>query len=169
MHFSGTINKMVDGKGRVSIPADFRRGLELGDPEFSPETKRLKMRVVYGDPSRKCLEIYPISVFNDIMDRVALLPEGSDDREVLELFYVSGSQVVEADGDGRSVWVQHLRDHIGLPRDGGEVMFAGAVNIIRVWTPEEFQAERLRKLEAVRPRMKPGGSVLSLLPPKKEG
>lgn len=163
MHFSGTITQRVDGKGRVSIPADFRRVLEAGDPDFTPEGKRVRMRVVYGDASRKCLEVYPIAEFAKILDRVAGLPVGSPEREILELFYVSGSEVVEVDGDGRTVFAQRFRDHIGLSRDGGEAVFAGALELFRIWTPEEFDAERQRKLEAVRARMAGGGSVLQLL------
>ena len=165
MHFSGTITQKVDGKGRVSIPADFRRVLEAGDPEFSPESKRLRMRVVYGDDSRRCLEVYPITQFDSLMKRIALLPEGSDEREILELCYVSGSELIEVDGDGRTIFAQRFRDHIGLSRDGGEAVFAGALDTFRIWTPEEFEAERARKLAAVKARMTAGGSIRSLLPP----
>lgn len=164
MHFSGTITQRVDGKGRVSIPADFRRVLEAGDPDYTPEAKRVRMRVVYGNPGRKCLEIYPIAAFDKLLARIARLPEGSDDREILELFYVSGSEVVEVDGDGRTILAQRLRDHAGLPRDGGEAVFAGALDLFRVWTPEEFEAERERKINAVRARMQGGDNILKLLP-----
>lgn len=169
MHFSGTITQRVDGKGRVSIPADFRRVLEAGDPLFDPEVKRVRMRVVYGDDSRKCLEVYPISRFEDLMRRIAQLPQGSDEREILELCYVSGSEQIEVDSDGRTVFAQRFRDHIGLSRDGGEAVFAGALDTFRIWTPEEFEAERARKLAAVKARMAGGGSILSLLPPNPAG
>lgn len=168
MHFSGTITQRVDGKGRVSIPADFRRVLESGDADFSPETRRVRMRVVYGDPTRKCLEIYTLAAFDRLMARVALLPEGSDEREILELFFISGSEVIEVDADGRTILAQRLRDHLGLSREGGEAVFAGALDLFRIWTPEEFEAERERKLAAVRARIA-GGSVLKLLPPNPEG
>ncbi|WP_051294299.1 division/cell wall cluster transcriptional repressor MraZ [Gemmobacter nectariphilus] len=169
MHFSGTITQRVDGKGRVSIPADFRAVLAEGDPAYDPDTKRLRMRVVYGDPSRKCLEIYTIKAFDKILSRVAQLPEGSDEREILELFLVSGSEVVEVDADGRTILAQRLRDHMGLPRDGGEAVCAGALDLFRMWTPEEFEAERQRKLAAVKARMAGGGNILKLLPPNPEG
>ena len=166
MHFSGTITQRVDGKGRVSIPADFRRVLEAGDAQFDPEVKRVRMRVVYGDDSRKCLEVYPIATFDALMSRIALLPEGSDEREILEMCYVSGSEQIEVDADGRTVFAQRFREHIGLPKDGGEAVFAGALDVFRIWTPEEFDAERARKLAAVRARMaEAGGSIRALLPP----
>lgn len=169
MHFSGTITLRMDGKGRVSIPADFRRVLEAGDPQFDPEVKRIRMRVVYGDDSRRCLEVWPIARFDDLLGRIADLPAGSDEREILELCYVSGSEQVEVDADGRTVFALRFRDHIGLSRDGGEAVFAGALDTFRIWTPEEFEAERARKLAAVKARISAGGSMLSLLPPKTAG
>ena len=163
MHFSGTMTQRMDGKGRVSIPADFRRVLEAGDPDYTPEAKKLRMRVVYGDASRRCLEVYPIREFDKILAQVSQLPVGTPDREILEMFYVSGSEVVEVDGDGRTVFAQRFRDHIGLPKDGGDAVFAGALEIFRIWTPEEFEAERQRVLAAARARMVAGGSVRQLL------
>lgn len=168
MHFSGTITQRVDGKGRVSIPADFRRVLEAGDPHFDETVKRVRMRVVYGNPERKCLEIYPITAYDGLVKRIKMLPEGSDERELLEMFYVIGSDLVEVDADGRAILSQKLRDIAGLPRDGGEAVFAGVIDLFRIWTPEEFEAERERKLAAVRARLSGGGSVLSFLPPAPE-
>lgn len=164
MHFSGTLTQKADGKGRVSIPADFRRVLELGDPEFVEGSRKVRMRVVYGNPERRCLEVYPVTAFDSILRRIARLPEGSDEREILELFYVSGSEVIEVDGDGRTVLAQRLRDHVGVDREGGELVFAGALDLFRIWIPEEFEAERQRKLAAVRARMSGGGNILSFLP-----
>jgi MraZ protein len=168
VQFSGTITQKIDGKGRVSIPADFRRVLELGDPDHTPEGKRVKMRVVYGDPDRRCLEVYPIAAFNNILERIALLPEGDEDREILELLFVAGSDEVEVDGDGRTILAQKLRDHVGIPRDGGEAVFAGALQTFRIWAPDEFEAERGRKLAAARARLAGGGNPLKLLPKKPE-
>ena len=35
LSFTGEHTQKVDGKGRMSIPADFRRVLEAGDPEWT--------------------------------------------------------------------------------------------------------------------------------------
>lgn len=162
MHFSGTIAQKIDGKGRVSIPADFRRVLEDGDTDHGDGNKRVRMRVVYGDPDRKCLEVYSIKAFDSILSRIAELDEGSDERDILELFFVAGSEVVEVDADGRTILAQRLRDHLGMPREGGEAVFAGALNMFRIWTPDEFEAERQRKIAKARARGA-GGNMRSLL------
>lgn len=164
MHFSGTITQKIDGKGRVSIPADFRRVLEDGDSEHGEGNKRVRMRVVYGDPDRKCLEVYSIRAFDEILGRISQLDEGSDERDILELFFVAGSEVVEVDGDGRSILPQRLRDHLGMDREGGEAVFAGALSMFRVWTPAEFDAERARTIARARARGA-GGNIRSMLPP----
>ena len=163
MHFSGEITQKVDGKGRVSIPADFRRVLENGDPDFG-DGKRARVRIVHGDPRRRYLECYTMQAFDRIVERVALLPDGSEDREILELFVISGSELCEVDNDGRIVLNQLLRDKIVLPKDGGEAVFAGALQSFRIWKPEDLQAEKAAKLAALQARVTGNANVLSLLP-----
>ena len=79
MNFYGEITQKVDGKGRVSIPADFRRVLELGDPDWTPGN-RPKVRVVWGDPRRKYLECYTISAIRRVEAGILKLPAGSQKR-----------------------------------------------------------------------------------------
>jgi MraZ protein len=52
--FYGEFTQKIDGKGRVSIPVDFRRALEQGDPDWAPGG-RPRVRIVYGDPRRRFL------------------------------------------------------------------------------------------------------------------
>ncbi|MDO9525105.1 MAG: hypothetical protein Q7J57_06120 [Gemmobacter sp.] len=163
MHFSGEITQKVDGKGRVSIPADFRRVLDEGDPEAG-DGKRARVRIVHGDPRRKYLECYTMRAFDRIVERVGSMPEGSEDREILELFVISGSEVCEVDNDGRIVLIQRLRDKIGLAKDGGEAIFAGALQTFRIWKPEDLEAEKSAKLAALQARVTGNANVLSLLP-----
>ena len=53
--FRGEFHQKVDGKGRVSIPAGFRRVLESQDPDWQTG-KRPRFVIVYGDERRKHLE-----------------------------------------------------------------------------------------------------------------
>ena len=52
--FRGEFHQKVDGKGRVSIPADFRRVLESGDPSWS-DGKAPEFVIVYVDHRRSFL------------------------------------------------------------------------------------------------------------------
>ena len=87
--FRGEFHQKVDGKGRVSIPADFRRVLETGDPTWS-DGKAPEFVVVYGDHRRAYLECYTIDAANEVDAQIGNLPRGSIERRMLErLFNVS--------------------------------------------------------------------------------
>ncbi|MFN3937622.1 MAG: division/cell wall cluster transcriptional repressor MraZ [Gemmobacter sp.] len=163
MFFSGQHRQKIDGKGRVSIPADFRKALDAADPS-RPEGERRRLRIVYGDPRRNYLECYPLPAFHEILRRVAQLPEGSDDRELLELFVIAGSDEAEIDSDGRIILGPLLRERIGLAPEGGEAIFAGALQTFRIFTVEGFEAEKLAKLDAAKARLQGKANVLTLLP-----
>ena len=62
--FRGEGHHKVDGKGRVSIPAHFRRVLEAGDPSWS-EGKAPEFVIVYGDHRRNFLECFTIDAANE--------------------------------------------------------------------------------------------------------
>ena len=57
--FRGESLHKVDGKGRVSIPALFRRVIELCDPNWC-EKLHPELVIVYGDPRKRYLECYTI-------------------------------------------------------------------------------------------------------------
>ena len=59
--FRGESHHKVDAKGRVSIPASFRRVIEQGDPNFI-EGLNPELVIVYGDHRRNYLECYTITV-----------------------------------------------------------------------------------------------------------
>ena len=58
--FRGESLHRVDAKGRVSVPAAFRRVLEEGDPDFSRGSSP-NFVIVYGGVRGDCLEGYTIS------------------------------------------------------------------------------------------------------------
>lgn len=81
--FRGESHHKVDSKGRVSIPASFRRVLEAADPNWksgdSPE-----LVIVYGDHRRQFLECYTMEAIDEVDAKIAALPRGSKPRKILE-------------------------------------------------------------------------------------
>jgi len=67
--FRGEIVQKVDGKGRVSIPAPFRRVLEAGDPDWT-EGLRPELILVYGGQAQKYIEGYTVRAMEDIEDAI---------------------------------------------------------------------------------------------------
>lgn len=156
--FRGSEEVKVDAKGRVSIPAKFRRIFEASDPDFAPG-KRAQLVIVYGTREWNWLQLFTINAIEDIEDSISRLPRGSARRNLLEHIYQGHADEAEIDGDGRLVLPQKLREKIGLT---DSAFFISAGDSLKVWTPEAH-ADEERALEARVPELEPGADPLSLL------
>ncbi len=138
--FRGESVHKVDAKGRVSIPAPFRRVLEEGDPDWRPD-QNPNLVIVYGRPGRRCLECFSINAMTEIDDMISALPRFSQDREKLERLLNTRSTYAQVDENGRIVLSQKLRDMIDV-RD--EATFAGMGDKFQIWEPEAFVVDQAR-------------------------
>ena len=76
--FRGESHHKVDSKGRVSIPASFRRVLEAADPNWQPG-QNPELVIVYGDQRRNFLECYTIEAIEEVDAKIlggSLVPSG---------------------------------------------------------------------------------------------
>ncbi len=160
--FRGEFHQKVDGKGRVSIPATFRRVLESADPDWT-EGLRPRFVIVYGDHRRNFLECYSMDAMDEVDARITKMPRGTVERRLLERLMYSQSHQTEVDEDGRIVLPQKLRDKIGL---GPEAYFVAAADTFQIWKPETFEADEMAKTEAYLDELPEGVDILSLLPPE---
>ncbi|MBK1636313.1 division/cell wall cluster transcriptional repressor MraZ [Rhodovulum adriaticum] len=142
--FRGEGRHKVDAKGRVSIPANFRRVLESCDPDWT-DGLRPQLVIVYGDHRRKFLECYTIEAIDEVDDKIAALPRGSIERRMLERLFHGQSFPTEVDNDGRLVLPQKLRDKIELEK---EAFFIASGDTFQIWKPETYESEELAKTEA---------------------
>jgi MraZ protein len=141
--FRGESIHRVDAKGRVSIPAPFRRVLEEGDPDWK-EGLQPQLVIVYGRPGKKCLECFTIAAMEEIDEKIARMPQFSAKREALERFINTKSTYASVDETGRIVLSQRLRDMIGVT---DEAVFAGMGKRFQIWEQSEYEADQAR-LEA---------------------
>jgi MraZ protein len=158
--FRGEFHQKVDGKGRVSIPASFRRVLETADAEWK-EGLRPRFVIVYGDHRRNFLECYSIEAMAEVDAKITKMPRGSMERRLLERLMYTLAHPTEVDEDGRIVLPQKLRDKIGL---GSEAYFVAAADTFQIWKPDTFEAEEMARTEAYLDTLPEGMDVLSLLP-----
>ncbi|MEO1552115.1 MAG: division/cell wall cluster transcriptional repressor MraZ [Pseudomonadota bacterium] len=135
--FRGESNHKVDAKGRVSIPAPFRRVLEEGDPDWSPGANP-NLVLVYGRKGRKCLEGYSMRSMEEVDDMVSALPRYSREREILERMLNTQSVYAQVDENGRMVLSPRLREMIGV---AGEATFAGMGDKFQIWEPSAYSAD----------------------------
>lgn len=142
--FRGESHLKVDGKGRVSIPALFRRVLEAGDPNWT-EGLNPELVIVYGDHRRKFLECYTMEAIDEVDAKIAALPRGSMERKMLERMFHGQSYPTSVDETGRIVLPAKLRAKIGLE---DEAFFIAAGDTFQIWKPETYESEELARTEA---------------------
>lgn len=132
--FRGEYTFKVDAKGRVSIPAAFRRVIEAGDPDYT-EGLRPQFVLVYGPKGQDYLEGYTIEEINALEDKINSLPASRlKSRLIKEKLTLSHDS--EIDPDGRLVLPARLREKIGLDK---EAVFEGTLNTFRIWAPDRYE------------------------------
>ena len=157
--FRGEFHQKVDAKGRVSIPALFRRVLEAEDPDWK-EGLRPQLVIVYGDHRRNYLECFTINAINQIDARIDRKPRGSPKRKILERLYQGQSMTTEVDHDGRLVLPQRLREKIGL---GDEAFFIASGDHFEIWNPRTYEEVETARTQEFLDSLPPDVDVLSFL------
>lgn len=143
--FRGESHHKVDAKGRVSIPASFRRVIEAHDPNWTPGDAP-ELVIVYGDHRRKHLECYTMQAIEEVDAKIDALPRGAPERKVMERLFQGQSITTSIDETGRLVLSAKLRQKIGLD---GEAFFMAAGDTFEIWNPETFQTEEVAKTDAL--------------------
>ncbi len=142
--FRGESQHKVDTKGRVSIPASFRRVLEASDPNWkSGETPELV--IVYGDHRRSYLECYTMEAIDEVDAKIDALPRGSMERKMLQALFHGQSFPTTVDDTGRLVLPAKLRAKINLD---GEAFFIGMGDTFQIWSPHTYDTQERAKQEA---------------------
>lgn len=122
MRFTGNIDAKTDQKGRVFLPAAFRRIL------MENGAKGLVLR---RDVFQHCLVLYPLSVWDEMVDSITqhTNPFDRKGRENLRRF-VADSESVSMDSDGRILIPRRYLQAAGIEQ---EVRFIGMDNTIEIW------------------------------------
>ena len=137
LSFTGEHTQKVDGKGRMSIPADFRRVLESGDPAWTTGVNP-RLYVLYGDHLKKTLHVYTIAAFTEIADQINAMPRGSAARTRMSRWILGQSMKLEVDKDGRVVMPIRQRQKLGMTE--GEVYFTGVGDHFEIWEADTFNS-----------------------------
>jgi len=135
--FRGESIHKVDAKGRVSIPAAFRRVLEENDPEWV-EGENPSLVIVYGNKHRKFLEGYSMEAMNEVDEKIARLPRGSRERRLLERMFSGQAVHTQVDETGRLVLSPKLREKVGITN---EAFFIASGDTFQIWEPTTYEAE----------------------------
>jgi MraZ protein len=130
--FKGTYRHRIDGKGRLPVPAVFRRA--LGDEG-----------AVVATLLDQCLAVYPPAEWARLEQQLQALPAFSKQVKALTRLLVSRAADCEIDGQGRILLPPALREGAGLARDA---VVVGVLNRFEIWSPDTWdgfvrESERL--------------------------
>ncbi len=128
MRFIGNIEAKTDSKGRVFVPATFRRTLRENGVE------KLIMR---KDIFHKCLVLYPEETWNKRLDALQeRLNVWDREQQNLMRTFVSKAEEVSLDSNGRILIPKRYMELAGIEQ---EVSFIGMNDTIEIWATDKFE------------------------------
>lgn len=123
----GTYECKADTKGRLMLPSALKKQLH----SVLQEGFVLKRSVF-----QPCLELYPMSEWNSMMENVNKLNRFKKKNNDFIRRFTAGVKMVELDVTGRLLISKDLHAFAGI---GKEVVVASAVNIIEIWDKERYE------------------------------
>ncbi|MGI6218387.1 MAG: division/cell wall cluster transcriptional repressor MraZ [Bacteroidaceae bacterium] len=128
--FLGNIEAKLDAKGRVFIPAPFRKKLVPPCAEAGAEQEACTV-ILRKDIYQPCIVLYPEDVWAAEMDRLSarLNPYNATHRMLLRQFVSEAEQAV-LDPNGRILISRRMLQSTGL---GDALRFIGMGETIEVW------------------------------------
>lgn len=139
LQFLGEYDVPVDEKGRIFLPAEFRRKLP-------PETDDTLV-VVKGLDG--CLTAYPQHAWAEIAVKMTRLPQTDPKVRVYIRGLLSQAAEVKLDRQGRANLPRKLLERVGI---ADRMVVIGALDKIEFWNPEawsQFMQQADSALEAV--------------------
>ena len=128
--FRGNSTHTVDDKGRISLPAGFRRALQ-GD-----ESQTVVLTNYISEGSR-CIEGFSLREWEDFEARLRAKSRFGGKLQQLENFYLSRASECGVDRNGRILIPAYLRAYAGLDRD---VVFTASIHGFRMWDKRVWDA-----------------------------
>lgn len=120
--FIGEYSHTIDEKGRLSIPAKFRRDLSLG--------------VVVTRGLDKCLFLYSEKEWEHLAKKLSLLPLSHKKSRAFARLMLAGAWDAELDSQGRVMLPEYLRTYANLQK---RAVVAGLYNRVEIWQEESWQ------------------------------
>jgi MraZ protein len=124
--FKGTHRHRLDPKGRLPVPAPFRRELR--------QTGATGLVVTLLD---QCLAAYPPGEWRQLEGQLRALPAFNRTVKALTRLLTSRATDCELDVQGRILLPTDLRRAVGLDRDA---VVVGVLNRIEVWAPQAWES-----------------------------
>lgn len=131
--YLGSYTHQIDEKGRLSLPAPYRRGNE--------ERPFVLVKV-----HPNCLTLFPEEVWAEVSERLRGMLRREPGARAYALGIVSRAVEVTLDRQGRILVPPALREEAGI---AGVAKVVGAIDRIELWDPAHFDEEVARPVPDV--------------------
>ena len=123
--FRGSFQHSIDHKGRVSIPARFRRVLSVESNDTLVVLRGLDA----------CVWLYPLEEFQRFEERLRARPMGDEASRRFQRMLLVDSRDETLDAQGRVAIPPRLIAHANLEKD---VIVIGLLDHMEIWNPNLF-------------------------------
>lgn len=145
--FLGQYLHSLDDKGRISIPASFRKVVQGSGAD----------RVVLTRSKDACLIAYSVEAWDALLAEWSARPSLDPQLEAFERIYAANAWPTPMDAQGRILVPSYLREYAQLEKD---VVFAGRLKKFELWQPKLWEDAVRRSSEL----LAAGSSRDALLP-----
>jgi len=123
----GTYECKADAKGRLVLSAALKK-------QLSPilQDGFVLKRSVF----QPCLELYPMSEWNVMMEKVNGLNRFVKKNNDFIRRFTAGVKIIELDGSGRLLIPKDLQIFAGINKN---IVFSSAVNIVEIWDKDNYE------------------------------
>ena len=129
--FIGEYSHSVDEKGRMNVPAKFRRDLNEG--------------VVVTRGLDHCLFVYSRTEWEELAAKLARLPISQKKSRAFARLMLAGAWDAELDGQGRIMLPEYLRQYASISK---HVTVAGLYNRLEIWDEDSWNTYKAETEEA---------------------
>ena len=123
----GTYECKVDAKGRLLLPAPFKKQLAA-----NLQDGFVLKRSVF----QPCLELYPMAEWNVMMQKINKLNRFVKKNNDFIRRFTAGVKTVEIDNLGRLLVAKDLMSFASISKD---VVLSSAINIIEIWDKDLYE------------------------------
>ena len=128
MRFIGNIEAKSDSKGRIFVPAGFRRTVQTGGA-----TKLMMRKDIFQD----CLVLYPEESWNEQLNTLRIkLDRWNSQHQMIFRQFVADVEEINIDSNGRILIPKRYLKMAGIIQ---EVRFIGMDDTIEIWAKEKLE------------------------------
>lgn len=123
-NFLGEYEVAVDAKGRLMVPAGFRKQLPEGADKF-----------VVNRGFENCLTLYTAESWNVLAEKINRLNDFNPKVRDFKRLFLNGATMVDVDSAGRILLPKPLQEYAGIRKD---VVFSAQGNKVELWDKDTY-------------------------------